>query len=637
MRKLFAAIALLVALLCSEAWAATRTISVAGGNWNSVGSWDEGAFPVAGDAVVARGGGDSGNVTINVASACASIILTNYSGTLTYNNTLTTTSTVTYPAGMTIAGTSDHVTVTTSTITVNAVSGLTGGLRLGGSSQTYTLGSDIHIGGTLLFNATNAISFSGAYDLYAAAFSDTMTVSAIAMSGDITISGDAAFSSATSTTFTGAKNFQAATSTVSGGQTVTLTNIGSMTITGLTTSSTVNVFTGGTWNTGGLTVTGATTGTTLFNITGGTVTLTAALSCSMTFAGDVTWASATNLYAASGTPTLTYSSGTITVGTSVLSIASSCTIAGGMPLYSLTITAAATLTINGAVLSGTGTLTGPNAAVTFGGAYGWTFATVANTAISSSAKTYTFGDGRTYTVTSEMNFSGASATLTLSLFSGSAAGCNFVLQSGATQDVGFVNPKWLTNPGEPIFTYKGTVTTSTGWLGTATFPLLSKVSPNGSLLGVTGTQDLPVVGNLRDTDTLEGNVGTLLSDKILKSNATGSGAGNYDDDNLSVGNVRPVAFGLSQTGDLSNLVATDAAYVTLENSRNNDNGTVEADINTGKSVKIRNVTITGSDTGGSCDYPIEANVKKDIVYGSGVYTGTYAPALSSPFGGGGVR
>ena len=49
------------------------------------------------------------------------------------------------------------------------------------------------------------------------------------------------------------------------------------------------------------------------------------------------------------------------------------------------------------------------------------------------------------------------------------------------------------------------------------------------------------------------------ANQVLKS-----AGGNYNDDNLSVGNVRPVAFGLSQTGDLSNLVATDAAYAALE-------------------------------------------------------------------------
>jgi hypothetical protein len=66
--------------------------------------------------------------------------------------------------------------------------------------------------------------------------------------------------------------------------------------------------------------------------------------------------------------------------------------------------------------------------------------------------------------------------------------------------------------------------------------------------------DYPAVGNVRDTDTVNGAAGTLDSDKILKSNATGSGAGNWDDDNLGVGDEGNVAdgvdFGLAQTGTL---------------------------------------------------------------------------------------
>jgi len=63
--------------------------------------------------------------------------------------------------------------------------------------------------------------------------------------------------------------------------------------------------------------------------------------------------------------------------------------------------------------------------------------------------------------------------------------------------------------------------------------------------------DLPDVGNVRDTDTVGGATGTLSSNKILKSNSTGSGAGGYNDDNLSAPNVRvATAFGVGLTGEL---------------------------------------------------------------------------------------
>lgn len=63
---------------------ATRTISVAGGNWSDVNAWDEGATPTAADDVVARPDGTSGNLTNDVTNqACRSLDFTNYSGTWT--------------------------------------------------------------------------------------------------------------------------------------------------------------------------------------------------------------------------------------------------------------------------------------------------------------------------------------------------------------------------------------------------------------------------------------------------------------------------------------------------------------------------------------------------------------------------
>jgi hypothetical protein len=63
--------------------------------------------------------------------------------------------------------------------------------------------------------------------------------------------------------------------------------------------------------------------------------------------------------------------------------------------------------------------------------------------------------------------------------------------------------------------------------------------------------DYPDAGNVRDTDTVNGTTGALLSTKLLKSNATGSGAGSYNDDNLANGSVAfGITYGLSGTGSL---------------------------------------------------------------------------------------
>ena len=66
---------------------ATRTISNAGGNWDSTGTWVEGVVPTSADDVVATA--TSGNLTINVAAACRSLDLTGYVGTLTHNASIT--------------------------------------------------------------------------------------------------------------------------------------------------------------------------------------------------------------------------------------------------------------------------------------------------------------------------------------------------------------------------------------------------------------------------------------------------------------------------------------------------------------------------------------------------------------------
>lgn len=65
---------------------ATRTISNAGGNWNSVGTWVEAAVPTAADEVVATL--TSGNLTIDTSAVCRSINLTNYTGVFTIPTSL---------------------------------------------------------------------------------------------------------------------------------------------------------------------------------------------------------------------------------------------------------------------------------------------------------------------------------------------------------------------------------------------------------------------------------------------------------------------------------------------------------------------------------------------------------------------
>ena len=80
------------------------------------------------------------------------------------------------------------------------------------------------------------------------------------------------------------------------------------------------------------------------------------------------------------------------------------------------------------------------------------------------------------------------------------------------------------------------------------------------------------------------------ANQVLKS-----AGGNYNDDNLSVGNVRPVAFGLSQTGTLANLAATDAAFLALEGTRNDPASLTNAKLAASAgAVKIKGTTYSGT-------------------------------------------
>lgn len=120
------------------------------------------------------------------------------------------------------------------------------------------------------------------------------------------------------------------------------------------------------------------------------------------------------------------------------------------------------------------------------------------------------------------------------------------------------------------------------------------------------------------------------ANQVLKS-----AGGNYNDDNLSVGNVRPVAFGLSQTGTLANLAATDTAYVNLEQSRNDIGSTTAAQILVGYSVKIRNTTTNGSLPSGS-GY-VYGDSDPSFVLTTATGAGTYAPIADSDTVDGGVH
>jgi len=330
------------------------------GNWNSTTNWsatDGGgsgaSFPVSTDTVALNTNSGATNITVNVASACTSIIASgSYTGILTFNATLTVGGTVTFISGMgNFAGTSDLICNTTATLTSGGKT-LTGGLQLKGTSQTYTIADDWTINGTLTLSGTTLITVNGAFNINVGG---SLTVSTITGgTATIVMVGTGSWTSGASTTLRLNLTINTAgTFTVSG--TVYFAGGATMTYTSgtvVTTSSTLTLF-------------GATCSLNVANITwnivtinsSATVTLLADLNCTTL---NSTVAASTNTFNGlfnvniSGSFTATG----ITTGTATIVLTGTGTWSGlQIVRMNLTINTSGTITISGSVAFDTGTLT----------------------------------------------------------------------------------------------------------------------------------------------------------------------------------------------------------------------------------------------------------------------------------------
>jgi hypothetical protein len=427
-------------------------------NWSTVGNWSltEGGaggqtVPSANEDVFFDVG--SPDCTIDSSIRVAKTLTTSaYTHTLTFNYSLRVSGSITIGANTKYAGDPTRY------------------IAMYGASGTWTsngniIGQAIYVGGgtTCTCTLADALTSLGVFYL----------------------------NNTTSTTFAGDFHITADTCEISGSQTITIVH--DVTISGLTTISEANVINGlFNWNTGGLTTGGALTGTTTIVLTGGTWTGGSAVSNSVTFAGDVI-VSGTIAYAASGTPTLTHSSGTITTTSSILSIASSCTLdTDPVSWNNVTLTAALTLTIN-SLLTATGTLTLPNATITFNGTAGFTVGTLTHTAITLASKTFTFEEAVTYTITTAMTctHNTTQATYRYTYISADANIKTIItLGYGATQNVAFLDPTRIDSSlGQPIFSFTGAITNSYNW---------SNDLGHGRIIPEAGGESVTVAGITKD-------------------------------------------------------------------------------------------------------------------------------------------
>lgn len=424
-------------------------------NWNTGGLTTTGE--ISGTTTVVFSGTGTWTGAAGALKNTASI---NTAGTLTLSGTiLYNTGTLTYTAGTISAGSS---TLSMSLATTLNTSGMTWANVTISANVTITLSSNLNISGTLL-ESLGACTFTGAFNISTGAWTISGAgAGTTTLSGTVTGTGAFTLSNTTSTTFVGAFAITMDSASISGAQILTLVN--DITITNLTDNTTATTINGAfNWKTGGLTMTGGLSGTSTIVFAGtGTWSGSAAIKNSATVntAGTLTISGGV----AYDTGTFTYTAGTVTSTGSTVTVALAATFnTSGMTWASMSITAAITVTIN-SVLVLSGTLTLPNAAVTFAGSSGFTVANLTNTSLTLT-RIFTFAAGKTYTITTDWSNVGTTSAIKQTIKS-SVGGTKalITLQSGATHDLAYADPTDIdSSGGQKIFSYKGTITTTTNW------------------------------------------------------------------------------------------------------------------------------------------------------------------------------
>lgn len=418
---------------------ATRTVSVAGGNWDAVGTWDEGIVAVAGDAVIPRADGTSGNLTVNVASACTTFMnsANAYTGTITFDATLTITSTTKLPAGATIAGTVGGIAFNGGALSWTSNGKTVPNLTIN-TAATYTLVDDAHVTGTLTYGIGSSISinFNG----------NTLTVD-----GNFTENHGTGTAAGTTEIILGGTGTWSNAGTGPLRNNLTINTAGTITVSG-------NVR----YNTGTLTYTAGTvttTGSTLNCILGTTLATNGITWADVVFAGTSQSHALSSNLNASGTITVSGATGTTFTG-------------AGSLVGNVTITNGQTFTLNNTlgINAPSATLTLPNAALTINGTAGFDVGALTTASIATSTKTHTLHYGNTYRVRSAISNLGATAIIRHAIVSDTPGSkVALTVDSGATMDLLFCDPTDVdSSGGQKIFTCRGTVTTSTNWTTTVT-------------------------------------------------------------------------------------------------------------------------------------------------------------------------
>lgn len=143
---------------------AIRTISAAGGNWNSTATWVGGVIPTTSDSVL--GDATSGQLTVNVSATVQFWDFTNYTQTLTLDTFRQLTAglasaTNTFGSGMDFAGDGTIDMGTVSNTWVQNTTNRIPNLQMRNSIITKTISTDMYVNNFVATNTSNTPTFNG--------------------------------------------------------------------------------------------------------------------------------------------------------------------------------------------------------------------------------------------------------------------------------------------------------------------------------------------------------------------------------------------------------------------------------------------------------------------------------------------
>ena len=514
-------------------------------NWSTTSGGASGAsVPTTSDDAIFDALSGSGTATITAAAACLTLNVNTFTGTLNMANTLSVATSVTLGSSVTISGASGiSKTGNGGTWTSNGkVWPNNIGLPAGGATTTFaddwvisgsltnqasaqiftgsggtrtlTIGGNLSMGvagvtcTNVVFVMNGTGNLSGSFTSTSITINTSGTITASAAitfqtvtftytAGTFNINGQALSIGGATNTFNNVSSltFASVTFLAAGGQTISLNS--NMTITGnLTTSVTAGTingvgftfFVGGNLNLSSTGINGTATieltGSTNCSITAGvlqnnlTINKTTGTTITLPTAGTITWG-------ANGR-TLQYTSGTIVVSTSTLSIPNNLSVTiNGMTLNNLTLGTSTTITQN-SLNTIQGVLT-CNGTTTFQGTRGFTTATF-NAQTGGSVLTFSNINANPlseYRITSNLTIIGtALSRITLqsagsATFTGTANGTTLTRSSGVAPSIGMVvsqatgtaptgfaslfpNRPVINGGTDPNFTLNLSVTPSTG-------------------------------------------------------------------------------------------------------------------------------------------------------------------------------